>query len=285
MRQAVIDLIFEIAKSPSAFDVLEERTRSLSKEELSANIVETGILPEVFHHDSSEEKLWAKYSDILLSHSLNYLGIAAEVLRARGNSADVFGRAKNYTIVGDAKTFRLSRTAKNQKDFKVKALDDWRRADTYALLASPLYQYPNRRSQIYAQAIERNVTLLSYVHLRFLLDFYDGQPLTELWETGNRLKLTLPQEQHHNSQIYWIEIDRSICAILSLEIERLREYKKWEIEKTKEIGNEGIAYWMGKISEYQSLSKKEAVQRLIKAEKIDAKIRTIERAIAQEFAL
>jgi hypothetical protein len=121
--------------------------------------------------------------------------------------------------------------------------------------------------------------------LKFLLDFHAGQSLTELWETGNRLKLTLPPEQHQNSQIYWVEVDRLMCAILGVEINRLREYKKWEIEKTKEIGSEGIEYWKGKISEYRSLSKEEAVQRLIRAEKIDAKIRTIEKVVSQVFAL
>jgi hypothetical protein len=133
-------------------------------------IIECGILPEMFQHDSSEEKLWAKYSDIVLAKCFTYLGINSIVLRTRGNSADVFGKAPTYTIVGDAKTFRLSRTAKNQKDFKVKALDDWRREDTYAVLVSPLLQYPTNKSQIYNQAIERNVTLISYTHMKLLLD-------------------------------------------------------------------------------------------------------------------
>ena len=83
--------------------------------------------------------------------------VADEVLRTRGNSADVYSKSKNYTLVSDAKCFRLSRTAKNQKDFKVKALDDWRRQDTYALLVSPLSQYPVDKSQIYPQAFSQNV--------------------------------------------------------------------------------------------------------------------------------
>lgn len=57
------------------------------------------------------------------------------------------------------------------------------------------------------------------------------------------------------------------------------KYKEFEISKTKEIGMEGIAYWKNKITEFGKLSKKEAVRLLIKAEKIEAKIRTIERAI------
>src|ERR1035437_7608433 len=120
MREKTIELIFKIAKEKDAFDILEKQISKTTRKELSENIIECGILPEMFGHDSSEEKLWAKFSDIILAQSLNHLGIKSEVLGARGNSADVYGKTKEYSIVGDAKTFRLSRTAKNQKDFKVR---------------------------------------------------------------------------------------------------------------------------------------------------------------------
>lgn len=181
MRQKTIDLIFKIAKEKDAFDKLEKYLSKTTRKELSSTIIECGILPEMFGHDSSEEKLWAKLSDIILSQSLNHLGIKAEVLGARGNSADVYGKTDKYSIVGDAKTFRLSRTAKNQKDFKVSALDSWRKGNNYALFVAPLTQYPNRVSQIYAQAIDKNVTLISYTHLYFLLDFHKAQDLQRLW--------------------------------------------------------------------------------------------------------
>jgi hypothetical protein len=285
MREKIIQLIFEIAKQPDAFEKIEHYLNDISREDLSENLIQCGILPEMFEHDSSEEKLWSKYSDVVLSHTLNFLGVSSEVLRARGNSADVFGRTKTYSIVGDAKTFRLSRTAKNQKDFKVKALDDWRRNDTYAVLASPLYQYPNRRSQIYAQAIDKNVTLLSYVHLKFLLDSYANQDLTVLWETGKRLKKVVKAADIQNSQAYWTEIDKTVCSLLNKQPDELLSYKKREIVKTKELGNEGIQFWQNKITAYQKLSKEEAVRRLVKAEKIEVKIKTIEKAINQDFSL
>ena len=75
------------------------------------------------------------------------------------------------------KAFRLSRTAKNQKDFKVEALSKWRKDKDFACFICPLYQYPKNTSQIYRQAIERNVTLLSYIHLVYML-------LTEEYEQG-----------------------------------------------------------------------------------------------------
>jgi hypothetical protein len=272
-RKDVIDLILEISKQGDAFDILEHTFAQISKEALRAGLLECGIIPERFDHDSSEEKLWAKYCDILLAHTWTHLAIPAEVLRARGDSADVFGRTDVYTIVGDTKAFRLSRTAKNQKDFKVQALDDWRKSNTYASLVSPLYQYPKRDSQIYQQAIDRNVTLISYVHLRFLLDHFAGQALEPLWGIAG----SLPGGK--SAVAYWEAIDRTVCRLVGENESALRDYKVQAIAKTKELGQEGIDFWKGRIKVYERLSQEEAVAQLIKAKKIEQKIQTIRQAI------
>lgn len=278
MRKEIIELIFKVAKEKDAFATLEKYLANTSRKKIGENIIECGILPEMFSHDSSEEKLWAKFSDIILALSLKHLGIETMVLGARGNSADVFGKTKYYSIVGDAKTFRLSRTAKNQKDFKVSALDTWRKENNYAILVSPFTQYPTNKSQIYEQAIKRNVTLFSYTHLHFLLEFHTKQNLQKIWETGKRLSL-LDASEHGKFQVYWDEIDKTVCQIVGQSEEKLKEYKLLEIEKTKQIGNEGIIFWQNKITELNQLSKEEAIKLLIKSEKIEAKIKTIEKAI------
>jgi len=60
-RKDAIDLILEISKQEGAFDILESAFAGISREMLSASLLECGIIPERFDHDSSEEKLWAKY--------------------------------------------------------------------------------------------------------------------------------------------------------------------------------------------------------------------------------
>ena len=273
LRNNVINLILKIAVAKNAFDILEKKFAEITKSELSSSLLECGIIPESLEHDSSEEKLWAKYCDILLAQTWTYLSIPSEVLRARGDSADVFGKTHAYSIVGDAKAFRLSRTAKNQKDFKVRALDDWRKSNTYACLVSPLYQYPRRSSQIYEQAIERNVVLLSYIHLKFLLDYPNGKNLDTLWRTGGEL----PKSK--NAQQYWEAIDKKTCEIVGKSEDALKNYKQQAIDKTKELGEEGIDYWEARVDTYKGLSQEEAIARLIRAEKIETKIQTIKRAI------
>ena len=268
-----ISFIEAIAKQDNAFDALEKEIGGITKEALSLELLNCGMIPEQYSHDSSEEKLWAKYCDILLSLAFNFLGIQSQVIRARGDSADVFGSTAHYSIVADAKAFRLSRSAKNQKDFKVTALDDWRREDTYACLVAPLYQYPNRFSQIYAQAEERNVTLLAYIHLKFLLDHFSGQPLDDLWNTAQNLS---PSK---NARRYWEAIDDAVVLIAETSYQRLRDYKQLEMEAMNQVGREGILHWQSVMQNYNQLSKNEAIQRLIKAEKIEQKIEAIRKSM------
>ena len=184
------------------------------------------------------------------------------------------GQAAGYTLVGDAKSFRLSRTAKNQKDFKIKALDDWRQNDTFACLVAPLYQYPVSNSQIYFQAKQKNVTLLSYVHLKFLLDFPPRGSLRRLWQVAGQLEHT------EDAETYWHALDEAVLQIAGRRGDELLEYKAAETTRTKEIGEQGIAYWEEMKRSYHQLTREEAIEKLIKAEKIDAKIKVIRKTIS-----
>jgi len=76
----------------------------------------------------------------------------------------------NYSLVGDAKSFRLSRTAKNQKDFKIKSMVDWKGDNNYSILICPYYQYPKSKSQIYGQALDDNIALFSWEYFSILLE-------------------------------------------------------------------------------------------------------------------
>ena len=105
-----------------------------------------GTIPERYGHDSSEEKLYSKYTDALLSASYVHLGLASIVLTERADAADVeaVAVAEKFSLVADAKAFRLSRTAKNQKDFKIEAMHGWKRGKPHAMVVCPIYQLPSR---------------------------------------------------------------------------------------------------------------------------------------------
>ena len=124
--------------------------------------------------------------------------------------------------------------------------------------------------------------MLSYTHLNLLLAHNNNKDFKLFWETGRNLKLKLKSTEQQQAEIYWANIDKSICEILNINSEELTKIKQLEIKKTKEIGQEGIEYWQSKIKEYKNLSKEEAISRLIKSEKIETKIKTIMKAISFE---
>ncbi len=272
-RLESVSLVASCANSEDPFKLLEHEVSKLTSNGVGGQLLSCGIIPERFSHDSSEEKLWAKYCDILLNRSFNILGIESEVIRVRGDSADIRGVTEEYSIVGDAKAFRLSRTAKNQKDFKVTALNDWRRNDTYACLVGPLYQYPNRSSQIYEQAEEHNVTLLSYVHVRFLLDHAANEKLERIWNVARSLS---PQK---DARRYWEAVDDEIVAITATSYDELRSYKQMEINEIHAVGLQEISYWESVKKGHHELSREDAIRRLIRAEKIDQKIEVIRKSM------
>jgi type II restriction enzyme len=256
---------------PAKADRLRERLQNSSSEEVVEHLDRAGVIPESFGHDSTEEKLFAKYCDFLLARSLRELGLVARIIEERADAADVEAHAEGYSIVGDAKAFRLSRTAKNQKDFKVEALNKWRKGADYACLVCPLYQYPNKSSQIYAQAVRYNVTLLSYTHLAFMLRRGRPNParLNELWKVGSLLKET------GNAQVYWESVTRTMLAATGGTLEDWRASQARALAKLPEHAREEIAFLEQELARIQNLSHAQAVKELVVALKIEAKIKAI----------
>ena len=147
---------------------------NISEKEFKKIVKQIGTIPENIEHDSTEEKLYSKASDIVLARCFRLLGLASRALNERADSADILAESisgYNYSLVADAKCFRLSRTAKNQKDFKVSNLSDWRGSENeYAVLVAPYFQYPQSISQIYSKALDNNVCLLAWEHISILLE-------------------------------------------------------------------------------------------------------------------
>ncbi len=143
------------------------------REDFLSLVLHVGIIPELLKRDSSQEKLFSKLSELVLSRAFSLLGFDTKAVQRRGDSADVVAKSRfwNYSLVADAKSFRLSRTAKNQKDFKLSSLAKWRQNENAeaAVLVAPYYQYPVRESQIFREAMDVNVCLFTWESLYFLI--------------------------------------------------------------------------------------------------------------------
>ena len=258
------------------------------EDELSKEIEQHGVdslldhlrlcsaIPESYGHDSSEEKLYSKYTDALISESYSWIGLKSIVLDERADSADVEAVADEYSFVADAKVFRLSRTAKNQKDFKVQAMDNWKRGKPFAMIVCPLYQLPTRASQIYEQAATRNVCIFSYSHLAVLTRLVETEGKDAVLELMHDIFLTVQaMNPSKDANSYWQALNRTILQYG----DPIRDL--WKTEKIATI--EGISvskeialrYYASQRETIMRLSRKEAIKQLIEMHKIDSRINTI----------
>lgn len=278
--------VAELAKLSGSFG--DDSTRMI--EELHADIAKNGsdalldhlrlcgAMPEQYDHDSSAEKLYSKYTDAILSETLSTLGLRSSILTARADAADVQARGSKFSLVADAKAFRLSRTAKNQKDFKVQAMDGWRAGLDYSLLVCPIYQLPTRTSQIYQQAIARNVCILSYSHLAVLIGL-TGRENPSAAEAALETLLKAVSVLHPSKSAldYWVGINRSFVALLDGHVDLWTTEKTLSLEALQVAKEESLRYLRTERDRLLGLSHQEALAELINHAGIDSRIAQVER--------
>ena len=233
-------------------------------------------IPESYRHDSSEEKLYSKYTDALLSATYLHMGLTSIVLTERADSADVEAVADNYSFVADAKAFRMSRTAKNQKDFKVQAMDNWKRGKPFAMVVCPLYQLPYRNSQIYAQAAARNVCIFSYSHLAVMACLVETEGTNAsvdlLHDVFNTIQNMNPSK---SANAYWQAVNQAMLNYGQPILELWRTEKIATIESIEISKEIALSVYASQREAIMRLSREEAVRQLIELRKIDSRIETI----------
>ena len=282
MYTQLVELIKEAAPSgfPSATELMLKYI--YSTDNLLDIIKQIGIIPECFTHDSTEEKLFSKASDAVLSRAFRELGLKSTIITKRADSADVLVESPmhGYTLVADAKAFRLSRTAKNPKDFKVTALSGWRNeADAdYAVLCSPFFQYPQERSQIYKQAIDDNVALASWEHIMYLVEHNVKESetisLAPVWNFCDEYSRRIVVSE--SKRCFISEYSRFIIELFAFAQNDFSDLLNSQIEIIMQRGSVERGYWENKKAEIHAYSREMATEELVKSMKIDEKISQIE---------
>lgn len=236
-----------------------------------------GAIPELYEHDSTEEKLYSKYTDILISKAFETMGLTSCVIKERADAADVECVSEDYSFVADAKAFRLSRTAKNQKDFKVQAMDGWKRGKPYAIVVCPIYQLPSRTSQIYQQAVTRSVCIFSYTHLLVLLRYAFSQSNEKSIQLLHNIFKTVDSLNPSKDAIsYWLAINRLIIDFDKPLLDIWTEERRASEESILLAKEEALTYLALERERILKLSKEAAIREVIKSRKIDNKVTVIE---------
>lgn len=280
-----LKLLFSLTKGKKNFKLsgndIESYIQSLSKDDFIEIVKEIGTIPEVIEASSTEEKLYSKASDIVLARCFSEIGLKAKALSERGNSADIVAESHHgYTLVADAKTFRLSRTAKNQKDFKISTLSRWRGMEhDFAVLVAPYFQYPNTSSQIYASSLSDKVCLLSWEHILFLLNQQVVEDvslsLEQIWNAPTRIERDSKIAYADRMNCLFPYINKMVCDRIPISLkdfeEQLNICKLYIFERS----NDEIAVLNAEIQKIEEYTKEQAIKELIKSRKLNEKISAI----------
>lgn len=261
----------------SKSDILRKIVHEMSESQVTNYLFKCGVIPEMFAHDSSNEKIYAELCEILVSAFFRKRGEDARVLDQRGGSADVLSSVGDKKVVLDAKAFRLSRTALNPKDYKIEAINEWtaNHDAEYSGLVGPLNQFPGSRSRLYTEAVRYDVTLLSYGHLAYLLKpELEKESIDPIWELGDKISNKYDLDDV-DGDIYWDELEQTMLNIHD-DIGMFEETIESNRRGLEEQSKQQIEYWESKKDELRELTKEELVEELIKSKKIDKKIDRIQ---------
>lgn len=264
---------------------LQERIFALDRANILELVSQIGAIPEDIGHDSAEEKLYTKVSDILLAKSLIEMNLEATILTQRADCADVVAQSHyhKYSLVGDAKAFRLSRTARNAKDYKVNSMVMWRGDSEYSVLVCPYFQYPKSNSQIYKEALSGNVALFSWEYLYILLKEgvreSSSVNLSNLWNQSGLISETTTVS--NSKSCFLNQQNQNIAKFLRITPNKFYEYFNCVKNIIIERGYMEIQYYEEEIERVKQLSREAAIAELLKSMKLDSKIVTIRSFIDQ----
>jgi hypothetical protein len=276
--------VAEIAKLSGNFADDFERLTAELKAEVEKGGVQVlidhvrlcGSIPEIYGHDSSEEKLYSKYTDLLLAMVFDHIGLKSVVVTERADAADVDIEANGYSFVADAKAFRLSRTAKNAKDFKVDSMHKWKNGKEHAMVVCPIYQLPRNSSQIYRVATTSDVCIFTYSHLALLLTYAEKGGKEKARELlANIFKCVKQETPTKEAKDYWTPVNGTILKFDDQIKELWDVEKKASLEAIKIGKDEDIALLTTKKASIDKMTLDEAKAELVKVYGIENKTKLI----------
>ena len=279
LRKSTIDFIFNLdgtfeEKSSKIFHKI--LSDSKNQDIILGHLRLCGAIPEEIDHDSSEEKLYSKYTDIVLDRAFNLIGLDSSVISARADVADVDVNFDKYSFVADAKAFRLSRTAKNQKDFKVSSMNKWKYEKDYALLVCPSYQVPSKKSQIYYDATNLSVLIISYEHFAMILNLSFRKGIEDSKELLRKLLSSIESASTSDkANSYWSLVNQTILSYDKVMLDLMKEENVMIKEAINLNRDLDLKYLETLKNKLFKLSKEELVDEIINLKKFGTKIETI----------
>lgn len=166
--------------------------------------------------------------------------------------------------------------SKNQKDFKVQAMDSWKKGKHYAIVVCPIYQLPNKTSQIYQQAGSRSVLIFSYSHLSVLLRFAFNESKELSIDLLHKIfKLVDAMNPSKSAMDYWQAMNNFMINFHPSIRDIWIEEKKASDESIFLAKEEALTFFASEREIIMRLTRAEAIKEVLKTSKIENKIKTV----------
>lgn len=159
----------------------------------------------------------------------------------------------------------------------MQAMDGWRGGLDFAVVVCPVYQLPSRTSQIYQQAIVRNVCILSYSHLAALV-VLASRTTSKAAEAGLHkvLKTVATLHPTKNASDYWVAINSALVAALGANSDLWTNEKKESLAGLSVAKDEALKYLRAEKTRLLRLSHQEALSELLRATGLDSRLQHVE---------
>ena len=201
-------------------------------------LIVSGFIPDLYSNDSSEETLFTKLVEGLVSEWAVRIGAKGELIKQKASYEDIRITLAGKVVVCDAKSFRLGRSqqAPNAKDFlKLEDIRKW--MDRYPTSIGGLVTYPCKhewtgKSDIYQYCSTKDAptVMLPYKYLAYLLHYknnYTPEELTALWDYDTLFPQKLTKNVPGGNKVaYWRVIDTAICRITKTSGQQLKAYMR-----------------------------------------------------------
>lgn len=204
----------------------------------------SGFIPDLYPSDSSEETLYTKLIEVMVSIWAKRMGYMSKYIKEKASYEDVNIVIANEIIVCDAKSFRLGRSqaAPNVKDFlKLEDIRKWR--SRYKNGFGGLVTYPDTHdwtkgsdAYLYCTTKDCPTLMLSYIYLATILHYkmrFNPQELIQLWDYNRLFPHALEKKMEGgNRDPYWNKINSELERILNLQEQvffaQIHKYKEMQ---------------------------------------------------------
>jgi len=138
------------------------------------------------------------------------------------------------------------------------------------------FKLPSRNSQIYQQAITRNVCVFTYSHLSLMVRYANEISKSKAEDLLFEIFKTVPALNPSKSAVdYWLGVNKTILGHSKSIFELWQDEKIAATESIEIAKVEALKYLSSEREKIMRMSHAEALKALVKSSKIESKIATI----------